>query len=70
MVDGPKNTLPVFALHLDADGVTKFHEFGGGLAIQNGLDGAFFSNAALAFGPFFFAVDFDTLVAHRAAAHD
>ena len=70
LVNGAKHALTIGTLHLNANGVAKFHELGAGLAIQNGFDGALFSDAAVTFGPLRFAIDIHAFVADRAAAHN
>ena len=69
LVNRTKYALPICAFGFNANGVSVFHEFGAGLAVQNSFNRAFFGNAAIAFGPFFFAFDFDALVADGAASH-
>ena len=70
LIDGAKDTLTVFALHFNSNGVTKLHVLGAGLAIQNGFNGLLFGNATVAFGPFELAIDLNTFVADSATAHN
>ena len=62
--------MTVFALHFNANGVTKLHVFGTGLAIHNGFNGLLFGNATVAFGPLRLAIDLDTFVANCSTAHN
>ena len=69
LVNRAKYALPICSFGFNANGVSILHEFGAGLAVQNSFNRAFFGNTAIAFGPFFFAFDFDALVADGAASH-
>ena len=69
LVNRAKYALAICAFGFDTNGVAVFHELSAGFAVQDGFNCTFFGNAAIAFGPFFFAFDFDALVADGAASH-
>ena len=62
--------MAIFVFHFYAHGVAELHEIGRRFAVEYGFDGAFFGDAAIAFGPVFAAIGFNRLVADGAAADD
>jgi hypothetical protein len=70
LVNCAKYALTIRAFGFNANGVSVFHEFSAGFAVQDSFNCAFFGNTAIALGPFFFAIDVDTLVADSATTHN